>query len=152
MRSKPHMNWRSRKVGHVTVSVSPKPKSPYTVLRVETMIDTGRGKPQMVLGNAFPEYWQIDLDEPLNGKNHQPLPCRIGGINCVYTGRAFGVVTDVTDALYALTGNAKLAAITPDVMAPGDFVIFKHAAPDYKIRLAGVVRAVKSRAEKQNKI
>ncbi len=147
MRSKTHKHWNSRKVGQVTVSVNPKPKTPYTILRVETMIDTGVGTPQMVLNNALPDEWQIDIERPLNGKKHMPLPCRIAGINCMYTGRTFGVITDVAESLCAVTRNARLAAVTPDVIAPGDFVIFKHSGPDYKIRFAGVIRAIKQRID-----
>lgn len=146
MRTRPHMHWRSRKVGHITVSVNPKPRTPYTVLQVTAMVDTGTGSSQMVLKNALPGEWEIDLQKPGHGKKRMDLPCRIHGMNCVYTGRSFGVITDVTDALRAVTGNAKLAAIVPDVIMPGDFVVFKHVGEDYKIRFAGVVRAIRKAA------
>ncbi len=146
MRTKPHMHWHSRKVGHITVSVKPQPRTPYSVLQVAAMVDTGTGAPQMILKNALPGEWEIDLQKPENRKRRMDLPCRIHGLNCVYTGRSFGVITDVTDTLKALTGNAKLAAIVPDVVMPGDFVVFKHVGEDYKIRFAGVIRAIRQAA------
>ena len=63
-------------------------------------------------------------------------------LNCVYTGRAFGVVTDVLEAVKAASGHVKLAPIVPDVIAPGDFMLFKHEGSKMKIRFAGVIRAV----------
>lgn len=47
-------NWNTRRVGHITVSVQPKTRTPYTILRVESMIDTGFGRPTAILKMRCP--------------------------------------------------------------------------------------------------
>ena len=130
----------------VKVSVQPKPKTPYSVLKVSGLVDTGGGQQTVILQNALPSAWEIDLDtistKRAKSSKGLSLPRRIANLNCVYTGRSFGVVSDVTDAVRAVTRNAKLAAIVPEVVAPGDFLIFKHVGPRHRIRFAGILRAI----------
>lgn len=141
-----YMNSRTVKLGGITVNVQPKPRAPYTVLKVTGLIDTGNGQQTVLLNNALPSVWEIDLaDLPLREKENRrglTLPRRIANLNCVYTGRSFGVVTDVLEAIKALSGHVKLAPIVPDVIAPGDFMLFKHEGSKMRIRFVGVIRAV----------
>lgn len=127
----------------VTVSVKPRPKTPYTILRVSRVIDTGTGCQTVILENAVPHEWEIDIQKP-SSKQGLALPRRMAGLNCVYTGRKFGVVIDLMDTLKALTGGATLATIVPDVIAPGDFLVFRHDGPRLRTRYAGALRALKS--------
>lgn len=129
------------RVAGITVSVQPRHKTPYTVLRVGSIVDNGAGQQTVILKNALPWEWEIDLDKPASKKGLS-LPRRIANLNCVYTGRKFGVVTDVSDVLKVLTKNAKIATIVPEVIAPGDFMIFRHEGPRFRIRFAGVLRAI----------
>jgi hypothetical protein len=137
--SKPH--WKTMHVAGIKVSVQPKPRVPYTVLQVGGMIDTGNGEQTVFLKNALPWEWEIDIEKPASKKGLS-LPRRIANLNCVYTGRKFGVVADVTDAIKAVTRNARIATIVPEVIAPGDFMIFRHDGPRFRIRFAGVLRAI----------
>lgn len=139
-----NMSWKSVRVANVTVSVRSKPKTPYTILRVAGLIDTGRGSQTVILKNALPEAWEIDLEKSAIHKG-MSLPRRVSNLNCVYTGQKFGVVADVNEALYALTRGAALAAVVTDVITPGDFMIFRHEEPHCKIRFAGVMRALPTR-------
>ena len=130
----------------VTVSVQPKPRTPYSVLKVSGLVDTGNGQQTAILQNGLPSEWEIDL-ESLSGSRARSskglsLPRRIANLNCIYTGQSFGVVADVTDAVRAVSRNAKLAAIVPEVVAPGDYMIFKHEGPRLRIRFAGILRAL----------
>lgn len=126
----------------VTVSVQPKPRTPYSVLKVGGLVDTGNGQQTVILNNALPSEWEIDLENKAKSSKGLSLPRRIANLNCIYTGQSFGVVADVTDAVRAVTRNAKLAAIVPEVIAPGDFMIFKHEGPRFRMRFAGIVRAM----------
>lgn len=141
-----YMNSRTVKLGSITVNVQPKPRTPFTVLKVSGLIDTGNGMQTVLLKNAFPSVWEIDLADLPHAQSKSnkglSLPRRIANLNCVYTGRAFGVVTDVLEAVKAASGHVKLAPIVPDVIAPGDFMLFKHEGSKMKIRFAGVIRAV----------
>ena len=146
-----YMNSRTVKLGGVTVNVQPKPKTPSTVLRVDGLVDTGRGSQTVILKNALPSMWEIDIaDLQIAGGNLQAvcvLPHRVMHLNCVYTGRSFGVVTDAVEAIRAVTGQARLAAIVPDVIAPGDFMVFKHTGPKMKTRFSGMLRALKGASD-----
>lgn len=143
-----NINWNTMSVAHVKVSVRPRPRTPYAVLRVASLVDTGLGGQMVVLKNALPREWEIDI-----GENHKSsagpkkglsLPRRIANLSCVYTGRIFGVVPDVMETLRAVTRNARIAAIVPEVMAPGDFVIFRYEGARLRPRFAGVLRAVRN--------
>jgi len=136
------MSWKTVKLAGVTVSVQPKPRTPYSVLKVGGLVDTGNGQQTVILQNALPSEWEIDLEKKAKSSKGLSLPRRIANLNCIYTGQSFGVVADVTDAVRAVTGNARLAAIVPEVVAPGDFMIFKHEGPRFRIRFAGIVRAI----------
>ena len=136
------LNWRTMRLAGVTVSVQPKPRTPYSVLKVGGLVDTGNGQQTVILQNALPSEWEIDLENKAKSSKGLSLPRRIANLNCVYTGRSFGVVADVTEAVRAVSRNAKLAAIVPDVIAPGDFMIFKHEGPRFRIRFAGILRAI----------
>ncbi len=126
----------------VTVSVQPKPRTPYSVLKVSGLVDTGNGQQTVILQNGLPSEWEIDLETKAKSSKGLSLPRRIANLNCIYTGQSFGVVADVTEAVRAASGNAKLAAVVPEVIAPGDYMIFKHVGPRFRIRFAGIVRAV----------
>lgn len=139
-------------IGNVRISVRPRPKTPYAVLRVASLVDTGAGLRMAVLKNALPREWEIDIV----GENGKPggcskkglsLPRRIDNLNCVYTGQVFGVVPDVMETLRAVTRNAKIAAIVPEVAAPGDFVVFRYEGPRLRPRFAGMLRAVPAEAQ-----
>lgn len=139
------MSWRTMRLAGVTVSVQPKPRTPYSVLKVSGLIDTGNGQQTVILTNGLPSEWEIDLEKKAKSSKGLSLPRRIANLNCIYTGNAFGVVADVTDAVRAASGNAKLAAVVPEVIAPGDYMIFKHVGPRLRIRFSGIVRAIPQR-------
>ena len=149
MRVSRYSRWHTKKVGGTTVSVRPKPRTPYTVLRVESMIDTGTGRQTAILKNALPDELEIDLSPVRGAKGAPELPKQISHLNCIYTGRGFGIVADVAESLKAVTGNAKLAAIVPDVVRPGDFMIFRHGKSG--MRFAGVMRPITAVSMKREK-
>lgn len=141
-------NWKTMSVGNVKISVRPQPKTPYAILRVASLIDAGKGLKMAVLNNALPREWEVDIEDTQNvrtgSKKGLSLPSGIANLNFVYTGRSFGVVSEVGDTLRAVTRNARIAAIVPEVMMPGDFVVFRYGAPGLAARFAGVLRAVPS--------
>jgi len=140
----PKTSWKTMRVGGVMVSVQPKPKTPYTVLQVASLVDTGGGHQTAILKNALPTELEIDIETPHHSRRGVCLPTRVAHLHCVYTGRSFGVVADATEALRSVTWNARLAAIVPDVIAPGDFMVFRYEGARMRMRFAGVLRAVKT--------
>lgn len=138
--------WSSLKVKGTTVSVSRAPRSPYTVLKVASLIDTGRTTQTVVLENAFPgmveeEPGLIKIAQELS-HSKMAIPPRIANLNCVFTGRRPRLVTNVQLALKEKAGKSKLIPVIPEIVAPGDYVIFRHLPNRACFKLAGMMRAV----------
>lgn len=140
MRAGRFSHWNTRNLGSVTLSVRPRPKTPYTVLRVDNLIDTGRKGKTAILSNALPDFLEIDINPPGRDRVRVCLPRTLGDMKCTYTGRRFGIVADVVESLQAVVGTAKLAAVCPDVLRPGDFVLYRHGKNG--MRFSGVLRPV----------
>ena len=140
MRAKRFSNWNTRNLGSVTMSVQPRPKTPYTILRVDNVIDTGFAGQTAILKNALPDFLEVDINPPGRERIQVHLPRKVGELNVTYIGKSFGIVADITMSLQAVVGGAKLAAVVPDVMRPGDFMIFRHGAKG--MRFSGILRAV----------
>ncbi len=138
--------WSSLKVPGATVSVRPSPRSPYTALKVSSLIDTGRKSLTVVLENAFPGL--IEEDDQLHelglavGRNHLAIPPKVANLNCVFTGRRPRLVYDAYNALQTTLKSEKLMPIVPDVIAPGDYMIFRHLQNRACFKFAGLLRAV----------
>lgn len=147
--------WSSLKTHNVTVSVKRGPRSPYTVLKVSSLIDTGRTQnaQTIVLENAFPglEEDNPDLAEIAQtvAQNKMAIPNRIAHLNCVFTGRRPRLVENAHLALREKAGLSKLIPVIPEIVAPGDFVIFRHLPNRDCFKHAGMVRAVPHRMTQQ---
>ena len=139
--------WSSLKMKGTTVSVRRQGRSPYTALKVASLIDTGRGRGQtVVLENAFPG--MIEEDEQLHalglqvGQNHLAIPPKVANLNCVFTGRRPRLVYDAYHALREELQSHNLMPIVPDVVSPGDYMIFRHLKNRACFKFAGVLRAI----------
>lgn len=138
--------WSSLKVRGSTVSVTRAPRSPYTVLKIASLIDTGRSAQTMVLENAFPGLIEEDPElikvaESIQS-SRMAIPPKIANLNCVFTGRRPRLVHNVQQALKEKAGHAKLIPVIPEIVAPGDYVIFRHLPNRACFKLAGMMRAV----------
>lgn len=138
--------WSSLKVKGSTVSVSRAPRSPYTVLKVSSLIDTGRSAQTIVLENAFPGLVEQEPDlmkiaESIK-QNRMAIPPKIANLNCVFTGRRPRLVNNVQLALKEKAGLSRLIPVIPEIVAPGDYVIFRHLPNRACFKLAGMMRSV----------
>lgn len=149
--------WSSLKVRGSTVSVQRAPRSPYTVLKVASLIDTGRTAQTVVLENAFPGLIEENpelakIAENLRS-NKMAIPPKIANLNCVFTGRRPRLVENVQIALKEKAGHNKLIPVIPEIIAPGDYVIFRHLPNRGCFKLAGMMRAVSpTRIRKTEKV
>ena len=144
--------WSHLKTRNVTVSVRPAPRSPYTVLKVSSLIDTGsrpgiQSQAQtIVLENAFPglEEESVDLARIADtiAQNKMALPSRIGHLNCVFTGRRPRLVHNAQIALKQKSGLSKFIPVIPEIVAPGDYVIFRHLPNRACFKHAGILRPI----------
>ncbi|MGB0719316.1 MAG: hypothetical protein ACPGRX_02525 [Bdellovibrionales bacterium] len=138
--------WSSLKVPGATVSVSRAPSPAFTVLKVASLIDTGRTHQTIVLENAFPG---LEENDPIlqeiaraTSRNRMAIPPKIAHLNCVFTGRRPRLVLNPYKALQQEIATAKLMPVVAEVAAPGDYMLFKHLQNRACFKFSGVLRAV----------
>ena len=120
--------WSELKMKNLTVRVEPKKDLPSFVFRVLNIMELGRGKRTVILG---------DVDAPMQFvqakyKNPLAMPSRIGCTDLVYTNGSGLAITDVRSAIdayckfYHRASDALVVEkVVPDVLRPGDFLSFK---------------------------
>lgn len=132
--------WSSLKVPGASVSVRRQAAAPYTVMRVSSVIDIGKGTQTAVLQD-FSKAGCSGENRMLRRKDLS-APRKIANLNCVYTSKQCNIVSDACAAIKETVKTGKLAAIVPDVIAPGDFVVFRHVRSRMTLKFAGVLRVV----------
>ena len=120
--------WSELKMKNLTVRVEPKKDLPSFVFRVVNILELGRGKRTVVLG---------DIDVPMHYvqagyKNPLAMPARIGCTDLMYTNGSGLAITNVPKAIEAYCQFYRRAGkdlivekVVPDVLRPGDFLSFK---------------------------
>ncbi len=94
---------------------------PEAVFKVTNMIDLGFGRQTAILDNLG-NFSQKALCFP---KKELAIPKRVDNLNLMYTNKTVGAVRNAHDAIRKNQRQGQLEAISPDVLAPGDFVVFK---------------------------
>ena len=88
------------------------------LLRVRNMVDTGFGRRTLVLEQGAPSARVADFS----------LPSRLGGQDVVCASKKISVFKNARSAAQDLIKGAKLQHIVPEVLAPGDYVVFKSSS------------------------
>lgn len=132
--------WSSLKVGRAMVRVTPKaPRAkPGSIFRVKNMIDLGNGKKTAVLETvSFPEYeMQKRTGAALS------IPKGVDNLNLVYTSAHSHAVDNVYEAMRSVFASRRLGEIVPDVVAPGDYLVFRHHKEN-RVKLSHTLRLLK---------
>ncbi|GEM_PF-4352675 len=89
------------------------------LFRVKNMIDTGVGRRTVVLEQGAPHAQAQDFT----------LPSRLGGQDVVCATKKISVFKNARNAVEGLIKGVKLQHIVPEVLTPGDYVVFK-SSPD----------------------
>ncbi len=89
------------------------------IFRVKNMVDTGFGRKKLILDSAVPKTRAQDF----------MLPTRMGDLDVVCASKKISVFKNARKAVESLLTGCKLQHIVPDVLTPGDFVVFK-SKPD----------------------
>tara|TARA_B100001989_G_scaffold47492_1_gene30444 strand:- start:2347 stop:2805 length:459 start_codon:yes stop_codon:yes gene_type:complete len=130
--------WSHFKMQNVTVSVKPKQKTQGVVFRVINMIDIGNGRQTVVLES-------VDYPEPSAAKSSNDgftVPFRMGELDFVYASRQNPSLCDYRHLISCVYPDAKIEEIVPEVLAPGDLLVFKQNKADGSIKMAGAMRVV----------
>ncbi len=115
------------------------------VFRVQNLIDLGAGCQTAILDNvSFPA-----VNAAAVQKNDLAIPRRIANLNFVYTCKSFSTVTNAHAAIRNTHARAKLEEIVPEVLSPGDFIVFEQQARAEKATIAEALRLKVRRKEKR---
>jgi len=116
-------------------SVSKIAPEKFAAFRVKSMIELGANK-TVVLDRAhqMAQVHQADVD----------IPKRLDGASLVYTSRQFALESSLGRALrMAKHVTPHLRKITPEVLTPGDYMVFKKPAAEQTIEFSAALRLKK---------
>ncbi|MCK5284671.1 MAG: hypothetical protein KAJ86_03700 [Alphaproteobacteria bacterium] len=96
-------------------------KERQAVFRIKNMIDLGFGRQTAVLDGLVHSVHKV-LGWPMRGLE---IPSRFSSLDLVYTSKKFATVLNAHEVIKDHYKNAQIEEIAPDVVAPGDFLVFK---------------------------
>lgn len=112
--------WSFLKTKGVTVRVQPVHEEPYAVMRVRSVVDLGPGRQTAVVEGYIPQ----ETHRKSNVKKQLAMPNKIGNLNIVYRTKKINPVSNVYKVIAHILNHANTDKITPEVLAPGDFLVF----------------------------
>jgi hypothetical protein len=120
-------------------------KSEHAVFRVQNMIDLGLGRQTAILDNiSFPAGHGRMIE-----KNGLSIPRKIANLDFVYTCKTVTSVPNARDAIRHIHANGAFEKITPDVISPGDFLIFEQTQEKAYATFAEALRVKPQRRQKK---
>ncbi|MDH5721993.1 MAG: hypothetical protein OEY94_01560 [Alphaproteobacteria bacterium] len=129
--------WSHVKMHNVTVSVKPRKSTQGVVFRVVNMIDIGDGRQTVVLGALNGVENRV-----AEGSDFPAVPFRMGSLDFVYTSRRVPSLCDYRHLITSTYPEARIEEIVPEVLAPGDLLVFRQKRGENSIKLAGAMRVV----------
>lgn len=114
------------------------PEFSQAVFRVTNMIDLGFGRQTAMLDNIS----EAAHNSFTLRKKSLAMPRKLANLDFVYTSKRLNAVSNARDTIRQTQGYAKVETITPDVVAPGDFLVFKDVWNKSKAALSEVLRSV----------
>lgn len=129
--------WSHIKMHNVTVSVKPRQNSQGVVFRVMNMIDIGDGRQTVVL-----EALERGESRLKCADDNFAVPFSMGNLDFVYASRQNPSLCDFRHLIASTYPEANIEEIVPEVLAPGDLLVFRQSKTDGSIKLAGAMRVV----------
>ena len=137
--------WSHLKTNSVTVRVKPKKQVTGVVFRVGNMIDMGRGGRQTVMLEHV-DYPDGFYTQSTGGD--VAIPFRMGTFDFVYTSLRKPEIRNINSLLSSLYKDGDVEKIVPDVMCPGDLLVFKQDRDSLKIKMVEALRVVEHHVSK----
>ncbi len=128
--------WNHLKTKTVTVSVKPKRKERGIVFRIGNMIDVGNGS-QTVMLQPLSITPPPSMQSPHDNRD-VPVPFKMGHLNFLYTSKVRPKEQNLYHLLSALYNDSKVERIVPDVLSPGDLLVFAKKAAKNNNSVANV--------------
>lgn len=131
--------WSVLKTRTVTVSVQPRDSVKGVVFAVNKLIDIGDGRQTVFLDH-------VDAPQASHRRaganNELAIPFKMGNLDFVYISRRVPVVRDVSVLISELYKEAKVERIVPEVLSPGDLLVFRQGDDEAAIRMVDALRLV----------
>lgn len=137
--------WSHLKTRSVTVRVQLRKRSTGVVFRVGNMIDMGNNGRQMVM-LEYVDYPQKCYAR--KGTGDVAIPFRMGHLDFVYTSLRKPEIRNVNNLLSTLYKDGEIEKIVPDVLCPGDLLVFKQEKNSLKIKMVEALRVVEHHMQK----
>lgn len=122
-----------RATGSVTLIDPALKNGPQALFKVTNMIDLGFGRQTAILDN---------MGFGAASAGYLAIPRRIATLDVLYTGKKAGTVANAQAALQDRHRNARIEPIATEVLAPGDFLVFKKAREGSKAIFAEALRLI----------
>ncbi len=116
--------WSFLKTDNVTVSVKRPHQEPCAVFRVKNLIDLGGGRQTAMVEGYLP----LELGRKSPKKSRLSMPRKIGNLDIVYTTKTITPLSHVYQVIGQILRSSQMDRIVPDVLAPGDFLVFTKKA------------------------
>ena len=114
------------------------PHGPQALFRVTNMIDLGFGRQTAVLDNI-----KTPAHSPFSvPKKELEIPRKLASLDFVYTSKKVGAVSNAVEILRARHGETRIESIVPEVLAPGDFLVFRNLRQTSKVIFSEALRLV----------
>lgn len=117
------------------------------VFRITNMIDLGFGRQTAILDNIA----KSADNAVINPKKNLAIPRKLANLDFVYTSKRLSAVSNARAAIKQSHGYRKIETITPDVIAPGDFLVFKDVWDKSKAVLSEALRTVPEKGKRKPK-
>lgn len=135
--------WSHLKLRNATVSVGDVQKDYCTVFQVKSLVDLGLGRKTVMLDPlTFPELEDTGALYRDFPKNKLSIPKKLSNLKFVCTSKGFTAMPSMYAAVRHMQINMRLGLIDPDVVAPGDYVMFEHSRRSLKPKFSRVLRVV----------
>ncbi|MCK5374789.1 MAG: hypothetical protein KAJ40_05850 [Alphaproteobacteria bacterium] len=136
--------WSHLKTSSVTVRVRQKKKETGVIFRIGSMIDTGHGRQVVMLEHVdYPRIYHIR-----NKGGDVAIPFRMGDIDFIYTSLHKPELRNVNTLLSALYKKGEVEKIVPEVICPGDLLVFRQDRGSSKIKMVEALRVVEHHLQK----
>lgn len=119
--------------------------------RITNMIDLGIGRQTAILDNIARGSHNTQRSS-LSLKKGFAIPPRLANLDFVYTSKSVGTINNARAAIERHHNGASVESIAPDVLMPGDFLVFKDVWDRSKISLSDVLRVVPEKGKRPSNV
>lgn len=140
--------WSHLKTRSVTVSVKPSKRKKGIVFRVSGMIDVGNGRQTVMLEHVdYPKSYGLK-----DNCRDVAVPFRMGHLDFIYASGKRPSLRNIKSLLSTVYKNSCVEKIVPEVLAPGDLLVFEQDEESGSLRMVNTLRVVQENSYKKSRV